>query len=327
LDPANIAVQSNWAWALQRRGDSGAALAVLDRAAGICPDDAMARVLLADMRARQSAAADAERQAKIAMRVGELADAFRSNTATVGTADPWSARPVTVSLMPLDSGGVVSAREGEEEFFRLRLAALLQEAGRVQVVERSLLDGLLAELQLSASGLVQPGAALRLGRILAARVIASGSLRRMGPELHAHIRLTDTETTALKGTVSVAAPGVDELSVLAAEQMAATLRRAYPLRGQVRACEQGRFILGVGADDGVHPGMVFSLLQERSTSDGQSRRYRPAGRVTVVAVQQDTASAEEANSGCACAAGMKIEQQIPEAPACARAAAPDGEMP
>ena len=55
-------------------------------------------------------------------------------------------------------------REGEDEFFQLKVNGLLQESGRVQVVERELLDKLLEELKLSTTDLVDPQKALAGGK-------------------------------------------------------------------------------------------------------------------------------------------------------------------
>jgi class 3 adenylate cyclase/tetratricopeptide (TPR) repeat protein len=308
LHPGSAVISANRAWVRQRRGDSAGAIAVLQQAARAHPGDGFTEVLLTDMQARRKSETDAAHRERIDRLVGELAGALQDGVG--GSAHEWSYRPAAVGLMPFSSSGAPSVREGEDAFFMLRLSGLLQESTRVQVVERELLSGLLEELRLSASGLVQSGAALQLGRILAARVIATGSIRRADGEIQAHIRLTDTETTQLKGVVSVASRRIEELAALAAERIVTIIQREYPIRGHVLACENERFVLTVGAVAGVLPGMEFNILEERPAPNGERQRYHPAGYVTVASVEQDTACAEAQPGSGACFAGMNIEQRV-----------------
>ena len=62
----------------------------------------------------------------------------------------------------------------------LSLTQALRASGRVTVVEREVLDKVLAELKLSATDIVNAPQALRRGKILAARLLATGSLSRFG---------------------------------------------------------------------------------------------------------------------------------------------------
>jgi hypothetical protein len=83
----------------------------------------------------------------------------------------------------------------------LRMAAGLRASGRIAIVERAILDKLLGELKLSASDLTDPQIVLRIGKILAARLIATGSFTRFGNEERFGIRVIETETTRIKASV------------------------------------------------------------------------------------------------------------------------------
>jgi hypothetical protein len=83
----------------------------------------------------------------------------------------------------------------------LRMAAGLRASGRIAIVERAILDKLLGELKLSASDLTDPQIVLRIGKILAARLIATGSFTRFGNEGRFGIRVIETETTRIKALV------------------------------------------------------------------------------------------------------------------------------
>lgn len=65
----------------------------------------------------------------------------------------------------------------------------------VRVVERERLQEVLAELDLSKSGLVDPNAAVKAGRLLGARYVVTGSLFTVQlPTLAVSVRVIDTET-------------------------------------------------------------------------------------------------------------------------------------
>ena len=93
----------------------------------------------------------------------------------------------------------------------LRMAAGLRASGRIAIVERAILDKLLGELKLSASDLTDPQIVLRIGKILAARLIATGSFTRFGNEGRFGIRVIETETTRIKASViePARAQGID----------------------------------------------------------------------------------------------------------------------
>ena len=115
--------------------------------------------------------------------------------------------PVTLSFVGFTSKGDTSSREGEDEYLLSVLQDRIVGDGRIQVVERELLDGVLAELDLSSSDLADQKTALKVGRILSAKYIATGSLMRMGGEYRVSLRVIETETTALKTSVTASGKG------------------------------------------------------------------------------------------------------------------------
>lgn len=92
-----------------------------------------------------------------------------------------------------------------KRLIELLTQSLLSEKG-VNIVEREILDKLLEELKLSASELADPSTSLKLGRILSARVIVTGSIIAGKDGQTIMLRLIDTETTAIRKTVSAEAP-------------------------------------------------------------------------------------------------------------------------
>jgi curli biogenesis system outer membrane secretion channel CsgG len=83
-----------------------------------------------------------------------------------------------------------------------QLADHLNASGRVKVVDRVVLDRLLAELNLGTSDLADPETALRLGRVMAARIMGTGILFTMPGDTLVNLRLVDTETSAIAKTLT-----------------------------------------------------------------------------------------------------------------------------
>lgn len=75
-----------------------------------------------------------------------------------------------------------------------RLTELLAERGFVRIVERAMLDKVLEEQKLAASGLVDPATAVKIGRLLGARGMLTGTAMDQGENLEVHVRLLNIET-------------------------------------------------------------------------------------------------------------------------------------
>jgi hypothetical protein len=154
-----------------------------------------------------------------------------------------------------------------------------------------MIDKLLAELKLSSTELVNPDTALKLGRVMAARVIATGTVIRYNQDIQFSLRLTDTETTVLKAAITESAKDIDMLAQNVVKKILEKLKAGYPIRGTVQTAAGGQIMLNVGAAAGVQSGMEFRVFEELS-ADGNTRpAYRPAGTLTIAAVSPDSAMA------------------------------------
>ena len=74
------------------------------------------------------------------------------------------------------------------------LITRLHRTGRFEVVERQLLNAVLAEHRLHLSGLIDPESARTLGRILGVDAIATGTLTDLGDRIRINARLIATES-------------------------------------------------------------------------------------------------------------------------------------
>ncbi|HEV8433276.1 MAG TPA: FlgO family outer membrane protein [Thermoanaerobaculia bacterium] len=75
----------------------------------------------------------------------------------------------------------------------------LVETGVLDVVERSLLDKVMAELKFSQSGAVDPESARHLGRIIGVEAIVTGSITDLQSYVGVNCRLIDTESGRIFG--------------------------------------------------------------------------------------------------------------------------------
>lgn len=150
------------------------------------------------------AKAEAERRARLERLMAALTRLQEG--APAGIPSVATDRPLTLWMAGVDAGlspeGPESPADAAESLSAALLAALA-ETGPAKLVERERLDDLLAELDLGASTLADPEAALMLGRLLAARLMLTGRLVSGGEEGPlAVLRLVETETGAILAVFS-----------------------------------------------------------------------------------------------------------------------------
>jgi len=198
-----------------------------------------------------------------------------------------------VSILDFNSSGSpeILGRIGMDKLFLQALSDQLQ-ARHVAVVDRALLDKVMAELKLGSSDLADPDTQLKLGRILAARLIVTGSLVDLGAEKLVSVRAVDTETTAIALSSSLKEKPVFE-PISAAESLAQSianmLAAKYPIKGRIADSADDRFIINLGSKHGVTVGSLFNVLgkPEPIEFNGKLLGYKDskAGELEVVDVQ------------------------------------------
>lgn len=195
--------------------------------------------------------------------VTELAGRFHQNTfRTTNTGDNWSSTaPVTSVFLELRSPEELKT---ECDFILAQGADFLQQDGRYRFVERELLKKLLAELQLSTSELVDPATALRLGKVLAADLISTGSAVKKNGQWLINLRFIEVETSAILSSISLLAEdgNVEIIAEKLGKEVARKLNRALPLQGRVSSINDTLIAMDIGSHSGVKEGMVFELLDD-----------------------------------------------------------------
>ena len=301
-NPQSVEALSNLAVTLNDNGQSVRAKAVLERAQALDPADLMTAAL---MRQTQEALADEQdraRQTYIDNAVKDLAAQFRSpvaRPANMGAADDWTSPVLALSVLPFQDQtlpGAGSSRIGLEAVVQQELIRELQARG-FTIVERRLLDKVLAEVKLGSSEVADQDTQIKLGRLLAARMMVSGVLTTQGNTLTAAVRAIDTETTQLAlvrsermNTGSTGAPNPTELAATIAKSVAQTVQDKYPLKGRIVAMEGERAIINLGKKHGLTAGQTFNVLTrgEPIELNGRVLGYREnrIAQVTVTEVQE-----------------------------------------
>jgi tetratricopeptide (TPR) repeat protein len=286
-----LAAYSNKGYVLASLGRYQEALRSYRQALQLNPEDRLTAALLREAQRREQLAQDQAQQEHIDRLVAALLQMHREGKRPDSTDDDWTSRPFRMGFPPLQSQGTPSLRAGEDEVLLLRLREALQ-AQRIPTVDREVLDTLLTEQKLSASDLVQREEAVRVGRILAARLMAIGSITRNGAETRLSLRVVDTETTAIQAMISVVLlPPLEREGI--ADQLIATLaqklRAAYPLQGRIVETTDAEVVLNIGADHGIVPGLTLRVFGEDDppSAGGKttSPRRRQVGMVEVTSVE------------------------------------------
>lgn len=215
--------------------------------------------------------------------VTALAADYRQNKVRKAS-DEWAPKPLTIVLIGVD---YTVKSDANKEIFSSLLIGRLQSSERVRVVERELLDKLLEELKLSATELADPSTALKIGRILSARIMITGKVISDPAGSVVSLRLIDTETTEIKKVVT-AAIEARELNKADIEgiglQIADWASSAYPLKGTVTATDGERVTVNIGSSAGLKAGVKLKILGDK----GNGGNY--AGTLQVEEVAESSSS-------------------------------------
>ena len=122
-------------------------------------------------------------------------------------AQPDTPKPPAPESLVVPTAAVLSfdARGRDAEYARhgRTIAELLfvklLEGGAVELVERAELDKALDELHLSAVGLTSPESRLKLGQVVGARLLITGSIFEAGGKKYAVAKVIGTETSRVLG--------------------------------------------------------------------------------------------------------------------------------
>ncbi|WP_164885068.1 caspase family protein [Rubrivivax rivuli] len=301
-NPLSVPALSNLAVALNDSGDAAKARAVLERAQALDPTDAVTIALLRQTQENLAADQDRQRQRAIDESVQELAARFRNpapRPAGSGAPDDWTSPALAISVLPFQDLTLPGStgRVGLEALLQQEVIRELQARG-FTMVERRLLDKVLAEVKLGSSELADQDTQIRLGKVLAARLMVSGALSPQGSPpggaVGATVRAIDTETTQLamvKAERPAAGPfNPGALAASIAQSVAQTIAEKYPLKGRLVQVDGDVAIINLGKKHGVAPGQQFNVLSQGQPIElnGRILGYRETriAQITVTEVQE-----------------------------------------
>lgn len=218
-------------------------------------------------------------------------------------SDDWSSRPLTMVFMDVqaEAGG-----DKAVNLLSMRVAQVLETEGRVQMVERELLDKLLAELNLSSSDLADPSTALRLGKLLSARIMVTGSIIPEQTGMTIALRFIDTETTAVRKVLTIDAETKNigrEVGKNVADGINAWVKEDFPIRGRVVSLTGDTCFLNLGTAHGLRKGDRLEIVQEAKRGTGL---YVAMGEVEVTETAKDSAQARIISKSTAVKKGTQL---------------------
>ena len=267
IDPYLIEAMANAGNTYEKEGQWTKALKAYRQALAIDKDDVFTATLAKRAQIMVTLQNDVARKKRMDKLVQRLAERFRKQKdLKPEEEDTWTSRPMIMSFVDLQEKGGLSERDGFSSVLMYQLSDQINASGRIQVVERILIEKLLDELNLGTSDLADPDTALRLGKVLAAKIIGTGSLYFLPAGTALSLRLIDTETSALPKVINRQfGPNVSldtELDQLNHEILSAIIQK-YPLRGFVVQASQERIMINLGSKQGVIQGTKFEVLKEQ----------------------------------------------------------------
>ncbi len=153
------------------------------------------------------------------------------------------------------------------------LTTRLVETGRFDIVERRLLNKVLAEQSIGSSGLVDPSSASQLGRVLGVKTVVTGSVSNYGGVIDINARLISVETASIRAAESASTESPKDLRKVVA-LISDKIMQTFPLEGYVLDRTDNKVILDLGRRHGVRPGMRFLAYVE-----GKTRKHPKTGEI------------------------------------------------
>ncbi|MBW1862785.1 MAG: tetratricopeptide repeat protein [Deltaproteobacteria bacterium] len=318
LDPYYIEATSNKGVTYEKEGKWNDALETYRQALSLDKNDTFAAVLAKKAQGMLALQKDIAQKKRIDKLVQELAARYRGQKKSwTKKKDTWTSRPMVLSFVDFQEKGGLAERDGLSMVLTTQLSDQLNASGRVQVVERVLIERLLEELNLGSSDLADPETALQLGKVLAAKVISTGSLFYLPDATLLSLRLIDTETSAIPKVIT---RQLDSQTFLEKElnrlnrEILKTIILKYPLQGYVVQTTGDEVIINLGSKQGVVLGTKFEVIEEQKPIKYKGKLLRSApkavGEIEVVRVEPDLCYTRILNQERALRADDKVREKI-----------------
>ena len=200
--------------------------------------------------------------------------------------DEWVSRPLVVSFFPLKiQGNNSNAYQG---MVLNNIAEYFETSNRVRLVDRELIGKLLEELKLSSSDVADNQTALRIGKLVGARFIASGSVLSIGKDIKVSMKLIETETTSIVKTRTQTCTGPDSLSTLTDEmskELLDALISKFPLRARIIGFADNDVVINIGRNHGMVKDIKLNVYDEKKVEGSNKAMNIKVGTIEVRAVE------------------------------------------
>ncbi|MEW5801067.1 MAG: tetratricopeptide repeat protein [bacterium] len=323
IDPYYIEGTTNKGITYQKEGNWDKALEAFQQAVAVDKSDTFALVLSKKAQEMLEFQKDTERKKRMDQMVKDLAARFRSQQETRPIdEDTWTSRPMILTFVDFQEKGGLAERDGFSTVLTTQLSDYLTASGRVQVVERVLIERLMEELNLGSSDLADQETALKLGRVLAAKLIGTGSLFYLPGGTLLSLRLIDSETSAIPLVItrqcSLQVSLEKELYALN-RQILRTVMEKYPLHGYLVEITGDEALVNLGSRQGVVMGTLFEVLEEGKTIKYKGKTLRSApksiAQAEVVRVEPDLCYVRILSKERPLKTDDKVQEKIAEAAA------------
>ncbi|MBW2369598.1 MAG: tetratricopeptide repeat protein, partial [Deltaproteobacteria bacterium] len=152
VDPYYIEATSNKGMTFEKEGNWEKALGAYQEALNLDSSDTFASVLARKAQQMIDLQNNTEKRRQVDQLVKELSERFRKQQAMpTSQKDTWTSRPMVISFVDFQEKGRLSERDGFSMVLTTQLGEQLNASGRLKVVERVVLDQLLAGLNLGSS--------------------------------------------------------------------------------------------------------------------------------------------------------------------------------
>lgn len=185
-----------------------------------------------------------------------------------------------------DMGAIVS------EWF---ITTLVKD-GRFDVVERAMLQKILAEQKLGATGLIAEDSASRIGKILGVKIIITGSILHLTGNIEVNSRIINVENGSIIAAENIRCDSEAELQTQI-KRLTARIVKNFPLTGYIVKRKNQSVMIDLGLDSGIHAGMEFIVYKEGAvikhpkTGEVLDMEQILTGRIRITRVQRNMAEA------------------------------------
>ncbi len=307
IAPDDLTTQGNLCVALNRTGQYEAAGRCTQNLLSAAPQDTIALSLHQALEEKVAGENERTRREHVRSLVDRLSERSEApgEVAAHTKEDEWTSRPMTLALLGLEDRGGLSVRDGQTDTLWQTILSGLSESSRLTVVDRSLMEALLEELDLGSGKLANPAFSLRLGKILATRLMGQGNVFRDKDSLQVNLRFIETETSSLKMALSRSFPrdtSIQKIGALLSDDILHKVQESYPLQGKVlSAGESEDIVVNLGKRMGLSTDAVLGVLPPQ----GSDPRLAFA-RLRVISVQTDTARAEVLSKSAPVIGGCRV---------------------